>query len=138
VSLKEKWADRFETYLGTAISDFPNLFMVHGPGSPGVFFTMPLGGECTVNWIGRCISHLRSTRLGAIEATPEAETLWDEEIQGIAAGTLYPRTNSWYLGANIPGKPRQFLGHLNGSSYFKRLTEVADAGFEGFMTEPVR
>ena len=138
VSLKEKWADRFETYLGTAIADFPNLFMVHGPGSPGVFFTMPLGGECTVNWIGRCISHLRSTRLGAIEATPEAETLWDEEIQGIAAGTLYPRTNSWYLGANIPGKPRQFLGHLNGSSYFKRLTEVADAGFEGFMTEPVR
>ena len=138
LSLKEKWGERFETYLGATIAGFPNLFMIHGPGAPGVFFTMPLGGEQTANWIGRCISDLRSEGLGAIEATPTAETLWNDEIQGIAARTLYPRTDSWYLGANIPGKPRQFLGHLMGSQYFKRLTEVADTGYEGFTTEAVR
>ena len=135
LSLKEKWAERFETYLGATITGFPNLFMIHGPGAPGVFFTMPLGGEQTANWIGRCICHLRSEGLGAIEATPAAETLWNDEIQGIAERTLYPRTDSWYMGANIPGKPRQFLGHLMGSQYFKRLTEVAEAGYEGFRTE---
>lgn len=138
LSLKEKWGERFETYLGATIAGFPNLFMIHGPGAPGVFFTMPLGGEQTANWIGRCISDLRSEGLGAIEATPTAETLWNDEIQGIAERTLYPRTDSWYLGANIPGKPRQFLGHLMGSQYFKRLTEVADTGYEGFTTEAVR
>jgi cation diffusion facilitator CzcD-associated flavoprotein CzcO len=136
--LADKWAERFDNYFGTAIAGFPNLFMIHGPGAPGVFFTMPLGGERTADWIGRCICHLRAQGLGAIEATAEAEALWDAEIDGIAERTLYPRTDSWYLGANIPGKPRQFLGHLRGSQYFDRLEEVADAGYEGFVTEAAR
>ena len=68
----------------------------------------------------------------------EAEAAWDAEIQGIANRTLYPRTDSWYKGANIPGKPRQFLGHLGGSMYFNRLTEIAEAGFEGFVFEARR
>ncbi len=138
VSLAEKWRDRFDTYLGTTIAGFPNLFMIHGPGSPGVFFTMPLGGELTTAWIADCIRHLREQGLGAVEATEDAEAAWDREISAIADRTLYPRTNSWYMGANIPGKPRQFLGHLRGSQYFDRLTEVAEQGWEGFVFEPAR
>ena len=136
LSLKEKWGERFDNYFGTAIAGFPNLFMIHGPGAPGVFFTMPLGAERTADWIGECIRHMRAEGLGAIEATIESEAAWGQEINGIAERTLYPRTNSWYMGANIPGKPRQFLGHLRGSQYFDRLTEVAGAGYEGFSTEP--
>ena len=137
VSLEEKWAGRFDNYLGTTLAGFPNLFMIHGPGAPGVFFTMPLGGELTAAWIGDCIRHLREHDLGAVEATGEAEAGWDREINAIADRTLYPRTDSWYMGANIPGKPRQFLGHLRGSQYFDRLFEVAEAGYEGFVFEPV-
>ena len=73
-----------------------------------------------------------------MESTPDAEALWDKEIKQIADHTLYPLTDSWYMGANIPGKPRQFVGHLRGSQYFKRLVEVAEAGYEGFVFEEVR
>jgi cyclohexanone monooxygenase len=90
LSLKEKWAERFETYLGATITGFPNLFMIHGPGAPGVFFTMPLGGEQTANWIGRCICHLRSEGLGAIEATPAAETMRSRASQ--SARSIRART----------------------------------------------
>ena len=138
VSLKEKWGNRFDNYLGSTISGFPNLFMIHGPGAPGVFFTMPLGGELTTEFIGQCISHIHSEGLGAIEATEGAEAKWDDEINGIANRTLYPRTNSWYMGANIPGKPRQFLGHLKGSEYFNRLFEVAGNDYEGFVFEEAK
>ena len=136
--LAEKWDERFHTYLGTTLAGFPNLFMIHGPASPGVFFTMPLGGELQMEWIGNCIRHLRENDLGAMEPTPAAEAAWDEEIQGIAGRTLYPRTDSWYMGANIPGKPRQFLGHLRGSHYFDRLAEVAEGGYEDFVFEEAR
>ena len=136
--LEEKWAERFDNYFGTAIAGFPNLFMIHGPGAPGVFFTMPLGGERTVDWIADCITHLRATQQGAIEATEDAEASWDTEINAIAERTLYPRTNSWYMGANIPGKPRQFLGHLRGSQYFDRLAEIADQDYAGFRYEARR
>ncbi|MGI9328653.1 MAG: flavin-containing monooxygenase [Pseudomonadales bacterium] len=137
VSLEQKWDDRFDNYLGTAIAGFPNLFMIHGPGAPGVFFTMPLGAERTATWIADCIRHLSEQGLGAIEATENAEASWDREINEIADRTLYPLTNSWYMGANIPGKSRQFLGHLRGSQYFERLLEVAEAGYEGFVFESV-
>jgi len=136
--LDEKWNERFDTYLGTTIAGFPNLFMIHGPGSPGVFFTMPLGAERQMEWVGNCIRHLHDNGLGAIESTQDAEALWDKEIKQIADHTLYPLTDSWYMGANIPGKPRQFVGHLRGSQYFERLVEVAEAGYEGFVFEEVR
>jgi len=138
ISLEQKWDGRFDNYLGATIAGFPNLFMIHGPGSPGVFFTMPLGGERTVAWIGECIRHLRNKGLGVIEATEDAEARWDREINDLADRTLYPLTNSWYMGANVPGKPRQFLGHLRGSQYFDRLIEVAEGGYEGFVFEPAQ
>ena len=138
VSLKEKWETRFDTYLGMTIAGYPNLFMIHGPGSPGVLFTMPLGGERQTNWIESCIRHLDEAGLGAMEPTEESEATWDREISVLAEKTLYPRTKSWYTGANIPGKPRQFLAHLRGSQYFDRLAQIADEGFEGFVFEEKR
>ncbi len=138
ISLQEKWDSQFDNYLGTAIAGFPNLFMIHGPGAPGVFFTMPLGGELTTAFVADCIQHVREQGLGAIEAREDAETRWCEEINDIANHTLYPQTNSWYMGANIPGKPRQFLGHLRGSQYFDRLEEVAAKDYEGFLLEKRR
>jgi cation diffusion facilitator CzcD-associated flavoprotein CzcO len=138
VSLEQKWEERFETYLGTTIADFPNLFMIHGPTSPGVLYTMPLGGERTTEWIADCIRHLREKDLGVMEATDQAAEKWDLEINEMADQTLYPLTDSWYVGANIPGKPRQFLAHLRGSQYFDRLSGVADGGYEGFVFEPKR
>ena len=138
VCLEEKWNERFDTYLGATIAGFPNLFMIHGPGSPGVFFTMPLGAERQMEWVGNCIRHLHDNGLGTMESTPDADALWGKEINRIANHTLYPLTDSWYMGANIPGKPRQFVGHLRGSQYFERLAEVAEAGYEGFAFEEVR
>ena len=138
LSLQEKWADRFHTHFGISVAGFPNLFMIHGPGSPGVFFSMPLGAELQVQWIGDCIRHMDAQGMATMETTASAEASWDEQIQAIAGKTLYPRTNSWYLGANIPGKPRQFLGHLRGSSYFDQLTEAAEQGFPGYTFEKAR
>ena len=138
VSLKEKWRTRFTTYLGMAISDFPNLFLIHGPGSPSVLYNMPLGAERETEWIGDCVRYLREQGLGAIEPTPDAEKAWDREIAELANETLYPLTDSWYTGANIPGKPRQFCVHLGGPLYFQRLSEVAAQGYEGFVFETER
>jgi cyclohexanone monooxygenase len=136
IPLQQKWAERFDTHLGVSVAGFPNMFMIHGPGSPGVFFTMPLGAELQVQWVGQCIRHLDGNGHGTVETKPAAEQAWDAQIQAIANKTLYPKTNSWYLGANIPGKPRQFLGHLAGSQYFDQLTATAEADFAGFVFEP--
>lgn len=138
VSLKEKWSTRFDSYLGVTIAGFPNLFMIHGPGSPSVLFNMPLGAELEVQWIGNCVRYLREHDLGAIEPTPEAEHSWDGEVAEIANKTLFPLTDSWYTGANIPGKPRQFCVHLGGPLYFQRLAEVAASGYKSFVLEKAR
>ena len=135
ISLEQKWESRFETYLGTTVAGFPNLFMIHGPTSPGVLYTMPLGGERTTQWIAGCIEHMQRNGLGVIDATDQAMEAWDNEVNALANQTLYPRTNSWYVGANIPGKPRQFLAHIRGSRFFDRLSEIAQCGYEGFVFE---
>lgn len=138
VSLKEKWRTHIDTYLGLAIAAFPNLFLIHGPGSPSVLYNMPLGAERETAWIGDCVRYLREQGLGAIEPTPDAEKNWGREVAALANETLYPLTDSWYTGANIPGKPRQFQVHLGGPLYFERLAEVAAQGYEGFVVEEER
>jgi cation diffusion facilitator CzcD-associated flavoprotein CzcO len=135
VALEEKWRTRIDTYLGMTIAGFPNLFMIHGPGTPGVLYNMPLGAERETEWIGHCVRHLRERGLGAVEPTPDAEEIWDREVNEFANETLYPLTDSWYTGANIPGKPRQFCVHLGGPLYFQRISEVAAKGYEGFVFE---
>ena len=135
LSLKEKWKDRFHNYLGLTIGGFPNLFMIHGPGSPGVFYNMPLGAERQMDWIGHCMRHLREQELGAIEPTPGSEEAWGTEVSTLANATLFPRTDSWWTGANVPGKPRYFSVYLGGSLYYQRITEVKDKDYEGFVFE---
>lgn len=136
VSLKEKWDDRFHNYLGMTISGFPNLFMIHGPGSPGVFYNMPLGAERQMKWIGECLTHIREQNLGAVEPLPESETAWGNEVTGIADFTLFPRTDSWWTGANVEGKPRYFSAYLGGGLYYQRIADVAAANYEGLTFEP--
>ena len=136
VRLKERWQDRFHNHLGMTISGFPNLFMVHGPGSPGVFYNMPLGAERQLDWIGDCIGHLREQGLGAVEPTTQSEEAWGNEVSAIANATLFPRTDSWWTGANIEGKPRYFSAYLGGSIYYQRLADAAASGYPGFVFEP--
>ena len=138
MSLKERWSDRFHNYLGIAIAGFPNLFMIHGPGSPGVFYNMPLGAERQMHWIGECMRRLREQGLGAVEPTQDSEKGWAAEVSGIANATLFPRTDSWWTGANIPGKPRYFSAYLGGSLYYHRISEVAAKDYAGFVFEPAR
>ena len=135
MSLQERWQDRFHNYLGLTIGGFPNLFMIHGPGSPGVFYNMPLGAERQMDWIGKCMGHLREHELGAVEPTADSEEVWSAEVSGIANATLFPRTDSWWTGANVPGKPRYFSAYLGGSLYYHRISEVTAKDYEGFVFE---
>ncbi|MFK7734286.1 MAG: cyclohexanone monooxygenase, partial [Pseudomonadales bacterium] len=136
VSLKDKWQDRFHSYLGMTINGFPNLFMIHGPGSPGVFYNMPLGAERQMNWIGECLQHLKENKLSTVEASQASESAWGEEVSAIADFTLFPRTDSWWTGANVEGKPRYFTAYLGGGMYYQRIADVAAASYEGFEFEP--
>ena len=135
VRLKERWTDRFHNYLGLTISGFPNLFMIHGPGSPGVFYNMPLGAERQMAWIGDLVRRLRDRNLGAVEATTDSEAAWAGEVAALANATLFPRTDSWWTGANVPGKPRYSSVYLGGSIYYARLDEVAAKEYEGLVFE---
>lgn len=137
-SLAKKWVERHETFMGLTIPDFPNLFVLQGPGSPGVFFTVPLGSERSVNWIADCVKYMDENGFGAIDPIFEHAKKWGEELDALANMTLYPQTPSWYSGANIPGKPRQFLGHLDGAGYYKRLNEIAEKNYAEFRFEPAK
>ena len=136
VTLNECWKDRFNSYLGLTIPRFPNLFMIHGPESPGVLFHMPLGAEMESDWIRDCILHLRAHGQGAIEPAPGVDGDYGAEVATYARMTLFEQTDSWYTGANIPGKHRQFAVHVAGPQYFQKIREVAAAGFPGFVMEP--
>jgi len=134
LSLKDRWTDRFHNYLGLSLAGFPNLFMIHGPGSPGVFYNMPLGAERQINWIADFVQFMREQRVGAAEPKPDCEATWGAEVSAIADATLFPRTDSWWTGANIPGKPRQFSAYLGGTLYYQRLADAAK-DYAGFTFE---
>jgi cation diffusion facilitator CzcD-associated flavoprotein CzcO len=130
--LREKWADGPRTYLGLGVAGFPNLFTVTGPGSPSVLTNMLPTIEQHVGWIADCLAFLRARGLSRIEATAEAETAWVAHVNEIADRTLFPTCNSWYLGANVPGKPRVFMPYVGFPPYVKTCNEVAAKGYEGF------
>ena len=135
MTLNECWKDRFNSYLGITIPKFPNLFMIHGPESPGVLFNMPLGAELESDWIRDCILHLRAQGKGAVEPAPGVDVAYGEEVAMYAKHTLFEQTESWYTGANIPGKHRQFAVHVAGPLYFEKLNDVAAQGYTGFVME---
>ena len=131
--LKEKWAYGPKTYLGLTIAGFPNLFTITGPGSPSVLSNMAPTIEQHVDWIARAIADLNARRFSTIEAEEAAEDAWVAHVNEVANMTLYPRANSWYMGANVPGKPRVFLPYVGGvPAYRQKCAEVAANGYEGF------
>ena len=134
LALVEKWSAGPCTYLGLATVGFPNLFTVTGPGSPSVLANMVPAIEQHVDWIADCIAHLRESGSSSIEATPAAEDAWVEHVNEVAGMTLYPNCNSWYLGANVPGKPRVFMPYIGFPTYVEKCEDVAAKGYEGFVT----
>ncbi|WP_240613531.1 flavin-containing monooxygenase [Pueribacillus theae] len=139
LGLKEKWAEgaRLKTYLGMSTAGFPNFFMITGPESPSVISNMPVSIEQHVEWISDCIHYLHKNNLETIEARTEAEEAWSKHCKEVAEATLYSKTDSWYTGANIEGKPQGFLIYLGGVGTYREIcSEVAAKGYEGFTLEP--
>ena len=133
LSLRDKWAGGPRNYLGLMVAGFPNLFTVTGPGSPSVLVNMVIGIEQHVDWITDCIRHLDQSGAATIEADEAAEDRWVDHVNAEADLTLFPRAASWYVGANIPGKPRVFMPYVGGiGRYRKKCDEVAANGYEGF------
>jgi cyclohexanone monooxygenase len=140
LALKDKWEGGPRTYLGLQVAGFPNLFMITGPGSPSVLSNMIVSIEQHVDWITDCIAALRQRGLTTIEATVEAEDAWVDHVNDVAGFTLFPRANSWYIGANVPGKPRVFMPYVGGvGTYTQKCNEVVAKGYEGFhLSSPER
>ncbi|MDO8423225.1 MAG: NAD(P)/FAD-dependent oxidoreductase [Parvibaculum sp.] len=131
--LADKWAAGPRTYLGLGSAGFPNLFFITGPGSPSVLSNMIVSIEQHVDWITECLARLNKSNLRSIEPTRDAEDEWVAHVNEVAATTLYPQANSWYMGANIPGKPQVFMPYPGGVGvYGEKLAEVAGADYAGF------
>jgi len=131
--LREKWAAGPRTYLGLMTAGFPNLFTITGPGSPSVLSNMMVSIEQHVDWISDCLAHLRSHAATCIEADLQAEDNWVAHVNEVAYTTLYPQANSWYMGANIEGKPRVFMPYIGGVGTYRQTCDtVAANGYEGF------
>ncbi len=131
--LADKWAHGPRTYLGLTTVGFPNFFMVTGPGSPSVLSNMAVSIEQHVDWIADCLSDMRAEGFMTIEPTEQAEEGWGLHVNDCANITLYPQANSWYMGANVPGKPRMFLPYVGGvDGYRKACDEVRERNYLGF------
>lgn len=134
IALQDKWQEGPRAYLGLSVAGFPNLFTVTGPGSPSVLSNMVTSIEQHVDWIADHIEYLRSNGLRFSEALPEAEDAWVEHVNAAADQTLFPQANSWYLGANVPGKPRVFMPYVGGvGAYRAKCDEVAAHAYTGFV-----
>ncbi len=131
--LAEKWAEGPRSYLGLGVAGFPNLFMITGPGSPSVLSNMLVSIEQHVDWTLGCIDWMRKRAHARIEATSQAEEQWVAHVNEVANGTLFPRAGSWYMGANIPGKPRVFMPYAAGVGVYREICDrVAANEYEGF------
>jgi len=132
-ALKDRWAEGPKSYLGLMVAGFPNLFIVTGPGSPSVLSNMAVSIEQHVEWISDCIAWMGQRQARAIEATEAAQEAWVAHVNEVAHMTVYPQANSWYMGANVPGKPRVFMPYIGGfPAYRDKCAEVAAKGYEGF------
>ena len=135
-SLKDKWEHGPKNYLGLMTAGFPNMFIITGPGSPSALVNMVVGIEQHVDWIADCLAYLRAGGIARIDADPAAETMWVQHVNEAADKTLFVKANSWYLGANIPGKPRVFMPYVSGIGIYRRKCEdVAAKQYEGFILE---
>ncbi|MEZ5815863.1 MAG: NAD(P)/FAD-dependent oxidoreductase [Hyphomicrobiaceae bacterium] len=132
-SISDKWRDGPQTYLGVMVAGFPNMFMITGPQSPGVKSQMIFSCQQHVDFIADAITYARGRQMRRIEATRMAEMAWVQHNNEVANSTLYPLANSWYMGANIPGKPRIFMPYVGGvQNYVAKCNEIVQKGYEGF------
>ena len=134
-TLDREWVEGPRSYLGIAVAGFPNFFTITGPQSPSVLTNMPVAIEQHVEWVTDVIDHMRTSGKTVIEATREAQDQWVEHVNQVVGATLMTKANSWYMSANIPGKPRAFLPYLDPAGiggYRKRCDEIAAKGYEGF------
>ena len=133
-ALQDIWAEGPKTYLGVMVAGLPNLFMITGPGSPSVKMNMILAIEQHTDWIIACLDHLRADGLDRIEPTQQAQDDWVAHTRELAEATLMPEADSWYVGANIPGKPRVFMPYFGGfERYWKICDEIVADGYRGFQ-----
>ena len=132
--LKEKWAAGPRTFLGLTTAGFPNFFIISGPGSPSVLTNMITSIEQHVEFVADCVSWLQEQNLDSIDASLNAEDEWVDHVNEVAGETLLLGCNSWYLGANVPGKPRVFMPYLGFPEYVEKCEEVAREGYAGFKT----
>jgi cyclohexanone monooxygenase len=139
VALKEKWRAGPRTYIGLMTEGFPNLFMITGPGSPSVKSNMMTSIEQHVDLVADSLLHMRESGLDLMEPELDAENKWVDHVQEVAHKTLFPQANSWYMGANIPGKPRLFMPYIAGVGAYRKICEqmIAD-NYSGFRFETNR
>ena len=136
-ALREKWAAGPVSYLGIAMAGFPNLFTITGPGSPSVMSHVLMSLELHVDWITDCLVHMREAGVDVIEAEEAEETQWTDHVNEVAAGTFYVEADSWYMGANVEGKPRGFMPYIGGAGKYREIcTDVAAQGYRGFRLSP--
>jgi cyclohexanone monooxygenase len=136
LELKSKWAAGPRTYLGLMTESFPNMFMITGPGSPSVKSNMITSIEQHVDLVADTIIHMRDRHLATIEPERDAEDQWVDHVQEVAYKTLFPQANSWYMGTNIPGKPRIFMPYIAGVGRYRRICEeLVSDGYKGFQFE---
>lgn len=133
VSLAEKWQDGPKTYLGLMVAGFPNLFTITGPGSPSILTNVVMAIEQHVEWVGDCLTYMARNAATTIEAEPKAEEDWVNHVREVAEATLHVQANSWYMGANIPGKPRVMLPYVGGLGVYTGIcNDIAADGYRGF------
>jgi cation diffusion facilitator CzcD-associated flavoprotein CzcO len=136
VLLRDVWADEGPvSYLGLQVAGFPNLFTVQGPGAPAAATNFVAALEQHVEWISDCIADLKAKGIRTIEAQPDAQREWIEHTTELVAPTvlMHPSCNSWYNGANVPGKKRRYMGYVGGiPEYRRRCDEIAATGYAGF------
>jgi cyclohexanone monooxygenase len=138
-TVQEKWEDGPRSYLGLTLAGFPNLFTITGPGSPSVLSNMMVSIEQHVDFVTDAIAYLRDNDLATIEPTAEAEEAWVDHVREEGEQTLYPLARSWYMGANVPGKPRVLLPYVTGvGAYRAQCERIVAAGYEGFVLEAER
>ncbi len=138
-SLRGAWEAGPRTYLGVSVAGFPNMFVLAGPGSPSVMSNVVVSIEQHVEWVRDLLARLAQDGTATIEATIQAQDAWVETGERIASATLYPRADSWYMGANIPGKPRIFMPFLGGVGNYRAICDsVAADGYRGFVRSRAR
>lgn len=136
-TVPEKWADGPQAYLGLALAGFPNLFTITGPGSPSVLSNMVVSIEQHVEWVTGLLRHMQEHDLRTVEAERQAEDDWVAHVREVADQTLLPQAASWYMGANIPGKPRVFMPYIGVAAYRRKCDEVAANDYQGFTFDSV-